>query len=220
MSAPVTRAVITGGEGDLAQEIAVHLNEHAFRVETPGRAELDVTQPDQVDAYFSKREVDLLVCNAGITRDQPLARLTELDWQEVIDVNLKGAIRCTQAAVQNMKSRGGGSIVIISSYSALHPPVGQSAYAASKAALLGWVNELAQEAGEDNIRINAILPGFLETKMTNSVRKERKGEVIAEHALKRLNTSSQVAAFIRFIHQELPHTSGQVFQLDSRPQYQ
>ena len=220
MSAPGTRAVITGGEGDLAREIAVHLNEHAFRVETPGRAELDVTQPDQVHAYFSKREVDLLVCNAGITRDQPLARLTETDWQEVIDVNLKGAIRCTHAAIENMKSRGGGSIVIVSSYSALHPPVGQSAYAASKAALLGWVSELAQEVGEDNIRINAILPGFLETKMTNSVRKERKGEAIAEHALKRLNTSSQLAAFIRFIHQELPHTSGQVFQLDSRPQYQ
>ena len=145
-----------------------------------------------------------------------MARLTETDGQDVIDVNLKGAIRCARAAIESMKGRGGGSIVIVSSYSALHPPVGQSAYAASKAALLGWVSELAQEVGKDNIRINAILPGFLETKMTDSVRDERKGEVIDQHALKRLNTPTQVAAFIRFLHQELPHTSGQVFQLDSR----
>ena len=217
MNAPGKRAVITGGEGDLAREITAHLVDHGFQVDAPGRGQLDVTQASEVGIYFAERETDLLVCNAGITRDQPLARLTDMDWQDVVDVNLKGAIRCTRAAIESMKDRGGGSIVIVSSYSALHPPVGQSAYAASKAALLGYVSELAQEVGEDNIRINAILPGFLETKMTHSVREERKGEVIEEHTLKRLNTPSEVAAFIRFLHQELPHTSGQVFQLDSRP---
>ncbi len=216
MQQPGTQAVISGGEGDLACVIASHLLEHGYQVKAPGRAELDVTSVDMVDAYFAKHEADLLVCNAGITRDQPLARLTEKDWNDVLDVNLKGVIRCARSAIQHMKSRGGGSIVIISSYSALHPPIGQSAYAASKAALLGWVSELAREVGEDNIRINTILPGFLETKMTISVREQRKGEVIDQHTLKRLNTSSAVAAFIRFLHQELPHTSGQVFQLDSR----
>ena len=216
MNEPGKQTVITGGEGDLAREINAHLSEHGFRVEAPGREQLDVTHAAEVDTYFAEHETDLLICNAGITRDQPLARLTEMDWQDVIDVNLKGAIRCARAAIESMRGRGGGSIVIVSSYSALHPPVGQSAYAASKAALLGWVSELAQEVGKDNIRINAILPGFLETKMTDSVRDERKGEVIDQHALKRLNTPTQVAAFIRFLHQELPHTSGQVFQLDSR----
>jgi 3-oxoacyl-[acyl-carrier protein] reductase len=216
MNMPGDRVVITGGEGDLAREIAAHLTEHGFKVDSPGRDRLEVTRPDMVKAYFGQRETDLLICNAGVTRDQALARLTENDWDEVIGVNLKGAIHCASAAIQSMKSRGGGSVVFVSSYSALHPPIGQSAYAASKASLLGLVSELAQEVGEHNIRVNAILPGFLETKMTKSVRESRKGEVFAQHALGRLNTLAQVAAFIRFLHEELIHTSGQVFQLDSR----
>ena len=216
MTTTGTRAVITGGQGDLAREITACLTRHGFSVEAPGRQDLDVTQAEAVRSYFDQHAADLLVCNAGITRDQTLARLTESNWDDVIDVNLMGVIRCAHAAIEGMKSRGGGSIVIVSSYSALHPPVGQSAYAASKAALLGFVGELAQEVGEDNIRVNAILPGFLETNMTASVREQRKGEVIQDHSLKRLNTPTEVAAFIRFLHQDLPHTSGQVFQLDSR----
>ena len=209
-------AVITGGEGDLAKVVHSHLSAADYELEAPGRGQLDVTCAKQVREYFSARPVDLLICNAGITHDQPMAHLTELDWDDVMNVNLKGAMRCVAAAVEAMKGRGGGSIVLISSYSALHPPIGQNAYATAKAALLGMVGELAQELGEGNIRINAILPGFLETKMTDSVRIERKQEVIEQHALKRLNSCEQVAEFIQHLHEKLIHTSGQVFQLDSR----
>ena len=216
MNAAVAKAVITGGEGDLAREIASGLTADAFQVDSPGRKELDVTRSESVHDYFSGREIDLLICNAGITRDHHLARLTEKDWNEVIEVNLKGVIRCVDAAHDTMKGRGGGSIVLISSHSAQHPPVGQTAYATAKAALLGLTTDLARELGTDNIRVNAILPGFLETKMTAKVSDERKQAVVDEHALKRLNTCREVTAFIRTLHRELIHTSGQIFQLDSR----
>jgi 3-oxoacyl-[acyl-carrier protein] reductase len=115
-----------------------------------------------------------------------------------------------------MKRRKSGHVIFISSNSALHPPAGQAAYAAAKAALLGLVGDLAGPCGDFNIRVNAVLPGFLATRMTESVSNTRRAEVLAAHALGRFNTCERTAAFIRFLHFELPHTSGQVFQLDSR----
>ena len=213
-----TRAVISGGKGDLAHSIATHLIEQGFEVKTPGRAQLDVTQADSIREYFMLHQADLLICNAGITSDSPLIHLTESQWDEVLAVNLRGSIRCAAAAIESMKGRGGGSIVLISSYSAIHPPIGQSAYATAKAALLGYIKELAAETGKHNVRVNAILPGFLDTRMTKTVRKQRKEEILEEHSLQRFNTKQAVASFICFLHQQLPHTSGQVFQLDSRLQ--
>jgi 3-oxoacyl-[acyl-carrier protein] reductase len=211
-----SNVVITGGEGDLASELAAHLSHQGFDVNAPGRAQLDVSCRASVEDYFAQHETDLLICSAGITRDKSLGLLTEKDWDVVLDVNLKGAIRCVKAAVESMGARGGGSIVLVSSYSALHPPKGQAAYAAAKAALLGYVSELSQEHGKDNIRANAILPGFMNTKMTASVSKQRMQQVLAQHDLGRFNTCAAVAAFIGLLHRQLIHTSGQVFQLDSR----
>lgn len=210
------RAVITGGAGDLASELSSHLSAHGFEVHAPGRSQLDVTLADELEEYFSQRDTDLLICNAGITRDRPLALLTVNDWDEVIAVNLRGAIRCTRAALASMKQKGGGHVIVISSYSALHPPIGQAAYATAKAGLLGFVKDFARQHGGDNIRFNAILPGLLDTKMTGKLSEARKQQLRDEHTLGRINTCTQVAAFIRFLHQEMPHTSGQVFQLDSR----
>lgn len=216
MNQTVNKAVITGGEGDLARALATQLTADGLQVDAPGRRQLDVTDPQAVAQYFNMREVDLLICNAGITRDHNLARLTESDWNEVMQVNLHGVVQCIRAALPGFIQKGGGHIVLISSYSALHPPIGQAAYATAKASLLGLMNELSAELGENHIRINTILPGFLDTRMTSSVSEERKQQVIAQHALKRLNTSTRVAAFISFLHREMVHTSGQVFQLDSR----
>lgn len=216
MKTESSKVVITGGEGDLATELATHLSRQGFDVSAPGRARLDVSSRASVEDYFAQHETDLLICNAGITRDKSLSTLTEKDWDEVFDVNLKGAIRCVKAAIKTMSGRAGGSIVLVSSYSALHPPTGQTAYAAAKAALLGLVSELSEEHGKDNIRANAILPGFLNTKMTASVSKQRMQQVVAQHDLGRFNTGAEVAAFIGLLHRQLIHTSGQVFQLDSR----
>jgi 3-oxoacyl-[acyl-carrier protein] reductase len=116
-----------------------------------------------------------------------------------------------------MELRSAGHIIFISSQSAIHPPPGQAAYAAAKAALLGLATELACRHGPAGIRINTVLPGFLETRMTAPVSAARKAEVLAGHVLGRFNTCEAVGRFIRFLHQDLPHTSGQVFQLDNRP---
>lgn len=217
MNPNATRVVITGGQGSLASTVAETLRGHGWMVDAPGRPELDVASEESVRRYFDGRKTDLLICNAGITRDSPLARLDHETWDDVWSVNFRGAARCILAALPGMRDSLSGHVILISSRSALHPPVGQTAYAASKAAMLGLIDDLAPGLGGDGIRINAILPGFLETRMTAGVTETRKAAVLAEHALGRFNTCLAVARFIRFLHEELPHTSGQTFQLDSRP---
>jgi 3-oxoacyl-[acyl-carrier protein] reductase len=209
--------VITGGNGGLAQAIVAAFTSPEWQIAAPGHAELDVTDPAAIHHFFESRTVDLLVCAAGVTRDGRLLNTDESSWDEVMTVNYHGAADCAQAALHQMIERRTGHIVFISSYSAIHPPVGQAAYAAAKAALLGLTTSLAGQVGAHGIRVNAILPGFLETGMTRSVSEKRKEEILAAHSLGRLNTPSTVAGFIRHLHESLPHTSGRTFQLDSRP---
>ncbi len=212
----VNRLVITGGSGDLGRAIAGVFAAASWEIAAPGRAELDVTDSVEIRSYFQSQPVDLLVCAAGITRDALLARLDESAWDEVFAVNYQAAAVCAAAVLPGMISRGRGHLIFISSYSALHPPLGQLAYVTAKAALLGLTGSLARQNGRHGIRVNAILPGFLETQMTASVSRRRKMEVLNEHALGRFNTPDTVAKFIQHLHEDLPHTSGQVFQLDSR----
>ncbi len=209
-------ALITGGAGGIAQALLSVLQADGWDVSAPGRVELDVTKPSSVAGFFEGRADDLVVCAAGITRDMPLARMKPEDWSAVLDVNLSGAMRCARAALPAMVGRGEGHIIFLSSHSALHPPTGQAAYAAAKAALIGLTRSLAREAGSDGVRVNCLLPGFLETKMTASVSAQRRAAVLADHVLGRYNTPVQVARFVRFLHTDMPNTSGQVFQLDSR----
>ena len=177
---------------------------------------MDVRDVKAVRSFFDRQAADLLVCAAGIVRDALLPRMTEEAWDEVFNVNFTGAAACARAALPKMMEKGEGHIIFISSYSALHPPAGQAAYATAKAALLGLTRDLARSHGASNIRVNVILPGFLETRMTKEVTAKRRGEVLAEHVLHRFNTPETVGKFIRHLHHDLPHTSGQVFQLDSR----
>ena len=216
MVSETQHAVITGGTGSLGNAIAVALQAPGWSIMAPGSTDLDVRDPSAVRNYFHDRDVDLLVCAAGITRDAPIARLTHEAWDDTWSVNFRGALDCAKAVLPGMIARGNGHIVFISSHSAQHPPVGQAAYATAKAALLGLVTDLARSHGPSNIRVNAVLPGFLETRMTHPVTEARRAEILAAHSLGRINTCDRVAAFIRFLHHDLPHTSGQVFQLDSR----
>lgn len=208
--------VITGGGGGLAQAIVSAFTSPGWKIAAPGRDELDVTDPDAIHRFFEPRTVDLLVCAAGVTRDGLLSTTDESAWDQVVAVNYQGAADCARAVLHRMIERGTGHIIFVSSYSAVHPPVGQTAYATAKASLLGLTGSLAREAGGHGIRVNAILPGFLETAMTRSVSTRRRAEVLASHSLGRLNTPSAAAGFIRFLHEQLPHTSGRTFQLDSR----
>jgi 3-oxoacyl-[acyl-carrier protein] reductase len=212
-------AVITGGTGALGSAIANSLRQPGWRIDAPGSRELDVRNAQAIERYFHRRAVDLLVCAAGLTNDAPLRLLKPAAWDETFEVNFTGAARCARAVIPDMTVRGGGHIIFISSHSALHPPPGQAAYAAAKASLIGLVTDLSSRHGSANVRVNAVLPGFLETRMTETVTPRRRAEVLADHALRRFNTCEQVASFIRFLHHQLPHTSGQVFQLDSRPHF-
>ena len=216
MQAATHQAVITGGTGSLGKAIAEALAAPNWSIAAPGSRELDVKDSTQVRGYFENRNIDLLVCAAGITRDASLGRLSEEAWDETWSVNFTGALSCIRAVLPNMIERRRGHIILISSFSALRPPRGQAPYAAAKAALLGLVADLASQHGPSNIRINAVLPGFLETAMTSSVTPERREQIRADHTLGRFNTCTHAADFIRFLHHQLPHTSGQVFQLDSR----
>jgi len=213
---PLKRIVITGGQGDLGSEIAAVFREAGWDVDAPGSAVLDVTDRSAVASYLGAARVDLLVCCAGMTSDGPLARLPESEWDRTIGVNFQGAAAAAAAVIPGMEARGSGHIIFISSHSAIHPPAGQAAYAAAKAALLGLTTSLATSYGSSNIRVNAILPGFLETRMTGGVSPTRKEAVLGEHSLGRFNTPGAVAGFIHFLQEHLPHTSGQVFRLDSR----
>lgn len=209
-------SLITGGEGDLARAIHAELAGHGWRVHAPGRAELDVTERGSVQTFLSGLpRLDLLVHAAGSLRDAPLARMAEADFDEVLKAHLKGAFLTAQAALKPMVRQRGGHVVFIGSFSALSGPVGQANYAAAKAGLIGLAQSLAAEYGPRNIRVNCVLPGFLETQMTRPLLKKHRPKIEAAHTLGRLNTVADAARFIAFLH-TLENVSGQVFQLDSR----
>jgi len=213
------QVLITGGQGELAQAMTESLTEVGMAVHSPGKGELDVRDEVSVADYFSTIEnLDLLVCNAGITDDHLLLKMPEQSWDAVIEANLKGAFLAARAAAKvMMKQRPrGGHIVFISSYSAFHPPAGQANYAAAKAALIGLAKSLAQEAGGRNIRVNVVVPGFMETKMTKDLSEEVRYATKQKHTLSEFNTAGATGKFLRCLHLEMEQTSGQVFNLDSR----
>ena len=132
------KAIVTGAAGGLGQAITKSLGGAEMEVLAPGKEQLDVTSPDSVKVFFeSIEDTDLLVCNAGMTIDKTIARMTEQDWSRVLDVNLKGAFLCAREVSRGMAKRRSGHILLISSFSALHPSVGQANYSAAKSALLG-----------------------------------------------------------------------------------
>ena len=209
-------AVITGGHGVLGKAIASAFTAPGWKVISPSSQELDVTQHSLVESYLVATAPDLLIYCAGITCDRLLARLAVETWDEVLEVNFKAARFCARVCGQRMLKRNFGHIIFISSFSALHPSLGQVAYATSKAALLGLTLELAEEFGSRNIRVNAILPGFIDSPLTSHVSAKQRSKILSDHLLHRFNTPEAVGKFIHHLHHELPHTSGQIFQLDSR----
>lgn len=211
-------ALITGGEGDLARAIRALLEQAGWTVLAPGKSELDVSSRESVEWFFKAvTSLDLLINNAAITSDRLIAQMEAAEFQRVLEVNLKGAFLCSQQAMWLMAKRRSGHIINIGSFAALHGAAGQANYAASKAGLIGLTKSLAAEYGGKNVRVNCVLPGFLDTKMTRDLLadEERRKEIIGRHLLRRLNTVEDAARFIVFLD-TMPHVSGQMFQLDSR----
>ena len=211
-------ALITGGTGDLARSIRAELESQGWIVHAPSHQQMDVTDKAQVQRVIGALDrLDLLIHNAGMTRDALLIKMTEVAFNEVLNVHLKGAFLCSQAALKLMVKQRQGHIIHIGSFSALCGPAGQSNYAAAKAGLIGLTQSLAAEYGARGIRANCVLPGFLDTKMTRHLLADdaQHQRVLAAHTLGLLNTVQDAARFIAFLP-TLPAVSGQVFQLDSR----
>lgn len=211
-------AFITGGAGDLALALGAELRAQGWIVHAPSRAEMDVTDKAQVQrAIGALGRLDLLIHNAGITRDALLLKMTEDEFSEVLQVHLKGAFLCSQAALKLMVKQRQGHIIHVGSFSAFNGPAGQSNYAAAKAGLIALTQSLAAEYGPRGIRANCVLPGFLDTKMTRHLLDDdaQRLRILDSHTLGKLSTAEDAARFIAFLH-TLPSVSGQVFQLDSR----
>jgi 3-oxoacyl-[acyl-carrier protein] reductase len=208
--------LITGGRGALAGAMQKEFAAQGDRVLAPGRDELDVRDEKLVDGYFAKLDrLDVLVANAGIVRDATLFKLTDDDFNAVIDTNLRGVFLCVRAAVRLMIKQRSGHLILIGSRSARNGPRGQAVYAAAKAGLMAFGQSVAREYGPRDIRCNIVLPGFLETKFVGKLTPERIEAIRAEHALGRFNTVDNAARFIAFLAR-IDHVSGQVFTLDSR----
>lgn len=184
----------------------------------PGRGELDVENGESIRTYFAGLDrLDLLINNAGTTRDLPFLKSSESDWDRVIDTNLRGAFLCSREAIRLMFRQREGHIVQVGSFSALNPPPGQSNYAAAKAGLIGLTQSLAEEVGKRQVRVNCVLPGFLaDTGMTRDLPPSVIESARAAHVLGAFNTPEAAANFVTFLDSEMTAVSGQVFQLDSR----
>ncbi len=159
--------------------------------------------------------LDVLVNNAGITKDRLMLRLTEQDWDSVLDTNLTGAFHCIRAASRIMSTQWEGHIVNISSIVGVQGREGQAPYAASKAGLIGLTKAAARELGGFNIKVNAVLPGHLPTEMGGSIPDAIHERVLHENALNRVSDPREVAEFIHHLSR-MNNVSGQIFNLDSR----
>lgn len=143
--------------------------------------------------------LDALVLNAGITRDGLMMRMSDDDWQSVIDTNLSGSFYCARAALRGMMKRRAGSIVAVSSVVGLMGNAGQVNYAAAKAGLIGMTKSLAKEAGARGVRANAIAPGYISTDMTDVLSDDIKEQLIGHTPLGRLGTPDDVAGLVAFL---------------------
>jgi 3-oxoacyl-[acyl-carrier protein] reductase len=148
----------------------------------------DLAIPDQCrqlveDVHTAWGRLDVLVNNAGLTRDRPLLKMTPTDWRDVMDVDLSGPFFCLQAAGRLMAAQKDGAILNVSSIIGLRGGLGCANYAAAKAGLLGLTKAAARELGRFNVRVNAVLPGFHETDMSASLPPSAKEKIRARHVL-------------------------------------
>lgn len=167
---------------------------------------------DEIQKEFG--QIDVLVNNAGITRDAMLLKLTEEQWDQVIAVNLKGTFNMTQACVRHMKEKKYGKIIQLSSI-ARHGNMGQTNYSASKAGVVGMTYTLALELSRYNINVNAIAPGFIQTPMTDKVPEDIKEQFIQKVPLKKMGQPEDIAHTVCFLSSdESSYITGQVLGVD------
>ncbi|NVM20216.1 MAG: 3-oxoacyl-[acyl-carrier-protein] reductase [Desulfobacterales bacterium] len=160
-------------------------------------------------------KIDVLVNNAGITRDKALMTMSQTDWQEVIGTNLHGVFNYTKAVIVKMLKQKSGDIVNIASYSGIGGLAGQTNYSASKAGVIGFTKALAKEVAGYNIRVNAVAPGFVDTEMVEKLSEKYREQVLKTIPLGRFGKPEEVAGIVSFLlSDDAGYITGQVIQMD------
>ena len=169
-----------------------------------------------IDAIGEKYgRIDILVNNAGITRDQLLMKMTEEDWDRVLDVNAKSCFNTCKAVIRGMMKARKGRIINITSVVGLTGNTGQANYAASKAAVIGFTKSLAKETGSRNIAVNCIAPGFIDTDMTSVLGEKVKEGILSQVPMGRLGKSDEVANAALYLASDMSnYVTGQVLVVD------
>jgi 3-oxoacyl-[acyl-carrier protein] reductase len=226
-------ALVTGGSRGIGRAIAVELaaagasvvvGYHAGRDEAEavaqeigGRAvQADVADPEAARALVEAAgELDVLVNNAGLTRDGLLARMPDEDWRAVIDTNLSSVFHTCRAAVRGMMKRRAGAIVNVSSIVGVHGNWGQTNYAAAKAGIIGFTKSLARELGSRGVRANVVAPGYVTTQLTDVLPEEARAAMLGATPLGRLGDPGDVARAVRFLcSDEASFITGEVLLVD------
>lgn len=233
--------LVTGGGRGIGREIALRfagegadvaicdvnaqaLDETKKEVEMKGRKclvfQADVTKWDQVEDMVTKildnfGRVDILINNAGITRDGLLVRMSEGDWDSVLDINLKGVFNCTKAVAKPMMKQRHGKIVNIASIIGVMGNAGQANYAASKGGVIAFTKSIAKELASRSISVNAIAPGFIQTDMTSKLPEQYKAEMLKLIPLNRFGEARDVADAALFLASEAAsYITGHVIKVD------
>ena len=183
-----------------------------FRADVRARVDVDRMINEAAERWGS---VDILVNNAGMAKDGILLRMPEKDWDDVVATNLSGPFHCVRAAARAMSEQRGGHIINISSIVGMHGREGQANYSASKAGLIGLTKACAKEFGCFNIKVNAVLPGYIPTDMGGAISDSVLDRILKENSLARPSDPKEIAAFIYHLSL-MNNVSGQVFNLDSR----
>ena len=234
--------LVTGGSRGIGKEVALRFAKEGYNVVTNYVSDktdkeklkkefeengikalvlkADVTKKEDVENLVSKAisefgKIDVLVNNAGITRDNLLIRMPEEDFDKVLETNLKGTFLVTKAVTKYMMKKRYGSIINLSSVVGVVGNAGQSNYSASKAGIIGFTKSIAKELASRNIRANAVAPGFIETDMTDVLKEEVKENIHNQIPLKRMGKAKEVAELIYFLGSEnSSYITGQVINID------
>ena len=234
--------LVTGGSRGIGKEVAMKFAKEGYNVVTNYVSDktdkeglkkefennnvkalvlkVDVSKTEDVENLVKQAidtfgKIDVLVNNAGITRDNLLMRMPEEDFDKVIETNLKGTFLVTKAVTKYMMKKRQGSIINLSSVVGVAGNAGQSNYSASKAGIIGFTKSVAKELASRNIRANAVAPGFIETDMTDVLKEDVKEHIYNQIPLKRMGTAKEVAELIYFLGSDnSSYITGQVINID------